>query len=190
MYTYVAFKLDQNTPAVHLLRALYLGRLHDPTPHYAHHIQSLQHRSHCRHRRFTRFSACPIIRLLFYTLVAGGPFRPGCRENSGIVPQQRFIAANSPEISPNRTLIARCLAYYIARDKKILLSENAFKPVHESLRAAVHAIHTVPKEYAHRSILASLSAVELVSTQVFFGQQASRCKQTLFTSVKSVDTIM
>lgn len=111
---YVAFKLDQNTPVVHLLRALYLGRLHDPTPHYAHHIQSLQHRSHRRHCRFTRFSACPIIQLLFYTLVAGGPFRRDVEKIPVLFRKIRFIAAKS------HSNHARCLVSYIARDKVLL----------------------------------------------------------------------
>lgn len=114
---YVAFKLDQNTPVVHLLRALYLGRLHDPTPHYAHHIQSLLHRSH---RRFTRVSACPIIQLLFYTLVAGGPFRRDVEKIPVLSRKIRFIAAKSHSIRHSNH--ARCPVSYIARDK-VLLSE-------------------------------------------------------------------
>lgn len=80
---YAAFKLDQSASAVHLLRALYLSRLHDPTPHYARYMQTLQHRSPWR-RVVLRGPPCSMISLLHLLLsstvsllhfVAGGPSR-------------------------------------------------------------------------------------------------------------------
>lgn len=95
---YAAFKLDQSASAFHLLRALYLGRLHDPTPHYARPIQTLQHRSPRRPCRFMRSSVPDDLAFLLH-LIAGGPSRCGIEKIPGLL-EKRFI---SPRIHRDRS---------------------------------------------------------------------------------------